>query len=211
MLKNYSNKDELLAAKKALSANRIDKLDYDLLKFPRYRISHVSTLLPSFNQRIELHVYSNETWITGNHSITATSDIPTQYFGSSTSSNDQKFPYGILNISILDEFNNLGITAWKFIFVLNFFTNLIGNYDNQYLKISEISPDRTEVKLSLIDKENQIGLSQIASYASSVRQTYENGNKNNPNVTETYILNFSQNNCAQFVNSVVVGEHLYVK
>ncbi len=211
MLKNYSNKDELLAAKKALSANRIDKLDYDLLKFPRYRISHVSTLLPSFNQRIELHVYSNETWITGNHSITATSDIPTQYFGSSTSSNDQKFPYGILNISILDEFNNLGITAGKFRFVLNFFTNLIGNYDNQYLKISEISPDRTEVKLSLIDKENQIGLSQIASYASSVRQTYENGNKNNPNVTETYILNFSQNNCAQFVNSVVVGEHLYVK
>ena len=161
MLKHYSNKDEILASKKALSARRIDPLDYDLLKFPSYRIAHTPVLQPSNIQRVELHVYSNDSWITGNHSVSTTSDIPTQYFGSRSTSNDRKFPYGIVNIDILNEFNNLGISSGNFKFVLNFFTNLIGNYDKQQLKIAEISPDRTEIKLSLIDKESDVSSSLL--------------------------------------------------
>jgi len=209
MLKQYSNKSQIIDSKQSLRATRLEKVDYDLLQYPPYRISYLPTLIPDSKQKIELHIYSAETWITGNHSINASNAIPNII--DPVTNESLQFPYGVLNIDIFNEFKSLGLTGGNFRFVLNFFKNCIGNYDNQFLKVSEISPDRTEVKLSLIDIENQTGLFELADFARSVRQTYVNNNTTEPNVTCNYLLNFSQNNCALIVNSVVVENHLYVK
>jgi len=208
MLTQYSNNSEILNSKKSIRATRLDKIDYDLLNYPPYRISYNPTLLPSTNQRVEFHVYSNDTWITGNHSINVSNNLPNII--DPISQQSLQFPYGVLNIDIFDQFKSLGITGGNFRFILNFFKNCIGDYNNPYLKISEISPDRTEVRLSLIDNENQNALSQLVNFISNVKQTFINNNST-PNVNCTYLLNFSQNECVNFVNSVVVGDQLYVK
>jgi len=209
MLNQYSNIDQILNSKESLNARRLDSVDYQLLDYPDYRISYNAQLDSTSTQKVEFHVYSNDTWITGNHSIQASSLSPN--ITDTETDTFIPFPFASLDINLYSEFNSLGLTAGNFRFVLNFFENLIGSYDNQHLKVSEISPDRTEVKLTLIDKNNQSALTQLVNYIDDVKQTDLNDNVVNPNVTETYLLNFSQNNCIQFVNSVVVGEHLYVK
>ena len=209
MLNQYSNIDQILNSKESLNARRLDSVDYELLDYPDYRISYNAQLNSTTSQKVEFHVYSNDTWITGNHSIQASSLSPN--IRDTETDTFITFPFASLDIDLYSEFNSLGLTAGNFRIVLNFFENLIGSYNNQYLKVSEISPDRTEVKLTLIDKNNQSALTQLVNYIDDVKQTQLNDNIVNPNVTETYLLNFSQNNCIQFVNSVVVGEHLYVK
>ena len=209
MLSQYSNINQILNSKESLNARRLNPIDYELLTYPDYRISYNSQLNSTSTQKVEFHVYSNDTWITGNHSIQASSLSPN--IRDTETDTFITFPFASLDINLYSEFNSLGLTAGNFRIVLNFFENLVGNYDNQYLKVSEISPDRTEVKLTLIDKKNQSALTQLINYIDNVKQTQLNNNIVNPNVTETYLLNFSQNNCIQFVNSVVVGEHLYVK
>lgn len=203
MLKQYSNIDQILNSKESLSAKRLPNVDYELLDYPDYRISYAPVLNTTSNQKTEFHIYSNNSWITGNHSIQSNNISP--------QIPNVTFPIPVLDINLYHEFESLGITGGNFRIVLNFFENLIGSYDNQYLKVSEISPDRTEIKLSLIDNTNQPALTQLVNFIDDVNQTQLNDNIINPNVTETYLLNFSQNNCIQFVNSVVVGSNLYVK
>ena len=175
MLKQYKNIDQVLAAEKSLKQ--------------------------SDEQRIELHVYSDNTWITGNHGIGIESKIP-QYRDNDTNK--------LINlnqpvaIDLYKQFENLKLTGGSYRFVLNFFKNLIGDYGQQYLRIDEISPDRTELRLRAINADNAKFLEQITDYIQNVKQTGRGYYK-------SYLLNFSRNKCVLFVNSVVIGEYLYVK
>ena len=108
-------------------------------------------------------------------------------------------------LDIYQELQDLKITNGNYKIAINFFENLIGEYDQQHLRIDEISPDRTEIRLKAIDVNDSNFITQISNYIETVNQTSTIG------YFQTYLLNFSRNQCVQFVNSVVIGEYLYVK
>jgi hypothetical protein len=201
MLTQYKNIKENENAK-SFSAERFDRIKLNLISYDPNSIYYVNENITSdINSKIELHVYSGETWLTGNHSV-QTSVAPSEAIDKNTNKSFRlENPIGI---DLYNELENLKLTAGNFRFVINFFKNLIGSFEQQHLQIDEISPDRTELRLRAIDPTDQKYLQQITSYIQNVRQT-------SASFYKSYLLNFSRNQCALFVNSVVNGEYLYVK
>lgn len=207
MLKQYKNLDEILNSDKSISGNRIQAKSKALLSYPlNSRIDFNPGMAPSSRNAFELHIYSDQTWLTGRHAIPNRSSSPpgAPFFDVDLNSN-VNFPSDLINIPLHDLFQGLQISSGQYRFVINFFQNWIGSYNEQYLKVDEISPDRTEIRLKAINKTNVGFLTQINSYINNVQQTSLTG------FAETFLLNFSRNQCFHFVNSVVLGEYLYIK
>jgi len=202
-LQQYKNINQILTAEKSISAERISKSKTEFLDFDsNERIFFNSDILKQDDgQQIELHIYSDTTWITGNHNVPIQTKIPEYVDKDTKKSINLNTP---IAIDINKQFEDLKINAGQYRIVLNFFKNLIGSYGKQYLRIDEISPDRTELRLRAINNDNSEFLQQITNYIQSVNQTGRGYYK-------SYLLNFSQNKCVTFVNSVVIGEYLYVK
>ncbi len=204
MLTQYKNIDQIQLASGSLSAERLSRSKTEFVSFDAEDVIYFNTEInkQTDDKRIELHIYADDTWITGNHRVQLQTKIP-EYRNKQTNELI-KFPAQPLAINIYKEFENLKLTSGTFRIAVNFFKNLIGSYDLQHLRIDEISPDRTEVRLRAIDANNPQFLQQITTYIDTVKQTTDRFYKN-------YLLNFSRNNCVLFVNSVVIGEYLYVK
>ena len=202
MLNQYKNIEEIKTAKGAVSADRINRTKKEFLSYDLQQtyFSNKDILNVTNDSRLELHVYSGDNWITGNHKISFRTKIP--------KFRDQKnnlinIDSGI-GIDLYSQLQSLKLTSGKFKFAINFFKNLIGSYEHQHLRIDEISPDRTEIRLRAIDDQDPEFLQQITKYIQTVDQT--------GSITyKTYLLNFSRNQTILFVNSVVIGEYLYVK
>jgi hypothetical protein len=207
MLNQYKNSDQIQDSRLAISADRYPITTKNLFKSAGY--SYVPEITTNADgSRVELHLYSSDAWLTGNHWTDLEPTTPV-YFDSTGL--QYTFNSSPVVIDIARQLRDLDIQTGNYTIIVNFFKNLIGSYEEQYLKIEEISPDRTELKLRLIDSENQTALQQIVSFAENVNQTLA-GRPTGPNYfNKTYLLNFSQNKTAIFVNSVVVGEYLYVK
>ena len=228
MLTQYKNINQIEASKKSISAERFSANELQLLAYPTSTNKY--PIIPditnnSGDTRLELHVYSNQTWITGNHRVQQLTKLP-KFVDKQTNktirlSNPVAF-------DIRKEFDNLKLANGNFKIVVNFFKNLIGNYEQQYLVIDEISPDRTEIRLRAIDESNPIYLQQITNYISNVDQLktinteiYPVSSAKNqqqtfttlssPAIHKTYLLNFSRNQNFEFVNSVSVNGFLYIK
>jgi len=204
MLTQYKNIEQIQTASGSISAERLSRSKTEFASFDAEEAIYFNTEInkQTEDQRVEMHVYAGDTWITGNHRIQLDTKIP-EYRNKQT--NDViKFPTQPLAINLYDEFERLKLTSGTFRIAVNFFKNLIGSYDLQHLRIDEISPDRTEIRLRAIDADDPQFLTQITSYAQTVKQTTNRFYKN-------YLLNFSRNNCVLFVNSVVIGEYLYIK
>ena len=203
MLTQYKNIKQLQTASGSISAERLSTSKTEFASFED-EIVYFNTDInkQDDSQRVEMHVYAGDTWITGNHKVQLQTKIP-EYRNKQTNKLIQ-FPAQPLAIDLYNEFNQLKLSAGAFRIAVNFFKNLIGNYDQQYLRVDEISPDRTEIRLRAIDADNPDYLTQITSYIQTVKQTTDTYYKN-------YLLNFSRNSCVLFVNSVVIGEYLYVK
>jgi len=203
MLTQYKNIKQIQTASGSISAERLSTSKTEFASFED-EIVYFNTDInkQDDSQRVEMHVYAGDTWITGNHKVQLQTKIP-EYRNKQTNKLIQ-FPAQPLAIDLYNEFNQLKLSAGAFRIAVNFFKNLIGNYDQQYLRVDEISPDRTEIRLRAIDADNPDYLTQITSYIQTVKQTTDTYYKN-------YLLNFSRNNCVLFVNSVVIGEYLYVK
>ena len=203
MLTQYKNINQIQTASGSISAERLSTSKTEFASFED-EIVYFNTDInkQDDSQRVEMHVYAGDTWITGNHKVQLQTKIP-EYRNKQTNKLIQ-FPAQPLAIDLYNEFNQLKLSAGAFRIAVNFFKNLIGNYDQQYLRVDEISPDRTEIRLRAIDADNPDYLTQITSYIQTVKQTTDTYYKN-------YLLNFSRNNCVLFVNSVVIGEYLYVK
>jgi len=203
MLNQYKNIDQIMSADKSVSAERISKSKTEFLDFDaNEQIFFNSDILKQDSgQQIELHVYANTTWITGNHNVNIQSKIPEYRDKDTKKSINLNSP---IAIDIYKQFEDLKINTGQYRIVLNFFKNLIGSYGKQHLRIDEISPDRTELRLRAINDNNSEFLEQITNYIQTVNQTGQGYYK-------SYLLNFSQNKCITFVNSVVIGEYLYVK
>ena len=214
MLTQYKNNEQILTAQGAISAERYPQKLLNLFETDYY--SYIPDPLISqqpADHRTELHIYSGETWITGNHLI---QHVPTStYFDASGTQLTLNQP---VSIDIYNQFESLGVNLGNYRIVLNFFKNLIGSFEEQYLKIDEISPDRTELKLRLIDSANTSALQQLAEFADTIQNSNAQTAVGNsagfislPFQHRTFLLNFSRNEMVHFVNSVVVGEYLYVK
>jgi|TARA_R110002012_G_scaffold52195_3_gene134132 hypothetical protein len=202
MLTQYKNIDQILSAKQSLSAQRLDST---LLQ----TIDTNKEIPVSFNDNIinkstvEFHIYSGDTWVTGQHKNNSLLQVPV-YFDSITK-NQIQFLSEPFVLDINKSLQDLKINDGTYKLAVNFFKNLIGNYEEQYLRIDEISPDRKEIKLRALDSSNSNFVEQITNYIETVNQTVESG------YFKKYLLNFSRNQCVQFVNSVVIDEYLYVK
>ena len=203
MLTQYKNITDIKSTTKSISANRIDKAKLDVISYSTEQPIFFNTDIvnSATDSRLELHVYVDDAWITGNHKIQLQRKVP-QYIDKTTNKS-----ISIINpiaVDIFSEFEKLKLTSGNFRFAINFFKNLIGSYERQHLRIDEISPDRTEIRLRAIDDEDPEFLQQITNYIQTVDQTSAEFHK-------TYLLNFSRNQCVLFVNSVVIGDYLYVK
>ena len=204
MITQYKNIEQIQQATGSVSAERLSSSKTEYVSFDAEEAIYFNTNINQQleNQRVELHVYADDVWITGNHRISLQNKIP-EYRNKQTNALI-KFPVQPLAIDLYNEFDKLKLTSGTFRFAINFFKNLIGNYERQHLRIDEISPDRTEIRLRAIDATDPEFLNQITTYIQTVKQTTSRYYKN-------YLLNFSRNNCVLFVNSVVLGEYLYVK
>ena len=204
MLTQYKNIEQIQTASGSISAERLSRSKTEFASFDAEEAIYFNTEInkQDESQRVEMHVYADDTWITGNHRIQLQTKIP-EYRNIQTNALIQ-FPSQPLAINLYNEFDKLKLTSGTFRIAVNFFKNLIGSYDQQHLRIDEISPDRTEIRLRAIDADDTQFLQQITQYIRTVKQTTDTFYKN-------YLLNFSRNNCVLFVNSVVVGEYLYVK
>jgi len=204
MITQYKNIDQIKNSTKSVAASRISKSRTEFFSYDaEKRIFPVPEIVNQLvDNKIELHVYSGDAWLTGNHSVTQQTKIP-EYRDKQTNQLIT-FPSKPVAIDLYDEFNKLKLTAGNFKIVVNFFKNLIGSYEQQHLRIDEISPDRTEIRLRAIDDTNPEFLTQITKYIQTVRPTSSRFHK-------TYLLNFSRNQNAVVVNTVVIGDYVYVK
>ena len=203
MLSQYKNTAQINSAINSVSADRFDRTKSEFFAYDLQEsiVSNKDIINVTDASRIEMHVYTADTWITGNHKIQFQTKLP-EFKDSVT--NKTIIVDSAIGIDIYSEFNKLNLTAGTFRVAINFFKNLIGSYEQQHLRIDEISPDRTEIRLRAIDDEHPEFLEQITSYIKNVRQT-------SATYYKPYLLNFSNNQCILFVNSVVIGEYLYVK
>ena len=200
MLDQYKNIEQLKTAKKSFSVERLPAFKTQL-----FSVDSIETYVPNttiLDNNIEFHIYSDTSYVTGKHKIDFLDTIP-EYKDKITNRTIQ-INAGI-GIDLYKQFEDLQITSGNYNIVLNFFKNLIGNFDRQHLRIDEISPDRKEIRLRAINNTDVEFLNQITNYIQTVNQTINGG------LHKTYLLNFSRNQCVQFINSVVVGEYLYVK
>ena len=202
MLTQYKNIEEINTAKKAVSVDRFGTLKRNFFAYDanNHFISNTNIVTPNYNIQTELHIYSGDNWVTGNHKIVPQTKIP-QFKKPDGSKLDLTNPIGI---NLVSELKSLKLSSGNFKFAINFFENLIGSYDRQHLRIDEISPDRKEIRLRAINNEDPEFLQQITNYINTVDQTGDD-------FYHSYLLNFSRNQCILFVNSVVIGEYLYVK
>jgi hypothetical protein len=185
MLMQYKNINEIKSATKSISGERIDRTKTEFISYDANEsvYSNKDIVNVTDDNRIELHVYAGESWLTGNHKIQFQSKIP-EYRDKITNQVIQID--SALGIDIYSQFDQLKLTAGEFRIAINFFKNLIGSYELQHLRIDEISPDRTELRLRAIDDENPEFLQQITNYIQTVNHTSDTFYK-------TYLLNFSRN------------------
>jgi hypothetical protein len=204
MLKQYKNIDQLNTTSKSISAERIDTSKTKFFSYDENtRIYQVPEIVNQLDDtRVEFHTYSGDAWITGNHRVQLQSKIP-QYRNKTTNELIQ-LPSKPVAIDLFNEFKQLRLTSGNFRIAINFFKNLIGSYEQQYLRIDEISPDRTEIRLRAIDDTDSVFLHQLTTYIQTVNHTSSTYYK-------SYLLNFSRNQTALFVNSVVIGDYVFIK
>lgn len=199
MLQQYKNIDSILSSTVGQTATRLpDTVQVTTQLYYDTELSQHGSEI-----RWELHLYRNQTWATGDHDITQwaepivrinpATELPIQFAAQPIAFNIS--PY-------IQAFN---ITQGEFRIVVNSFKNLIGSYESPKIRIEEISPDRTEIKLRAIDVDDVDFRTQMSSFAANICQTKPNENY------RTFLLNFSRNKTIHFVNSVVVGQFLYVK
>ena len=213
MLTQYKNIDKILNAKTSISGERFvdskkSKFKYADILYPVSRNIEVNTP----NANIELHIYANDTWITGNHTVKTTPAV-TNNIKDPVTGQTINFNSVPVTIDLYKELDALKINGGKFRFVVNFHKNLIGNYSTQHLAIEQISDDRTELKLYSFNSDTQLYKQQLNRFIQTTANGKQTANVLNgkTNVYKSYLLNFSRNRNITFVNSVVVGDDVYVK
>lgn len=96
-----------------------------------------------------------------------------------------------IQVNPIQDINKLGYTYGEYFITYNFFTNILLSNNNNPFYISEISPSRTEIKISSLDIEYQELQNSFIEYIVT---------KNNRNYYSDFILNFGNNRYVIGVN-----------
>ena len=207
MLTQYKNIDDILASSKPINGKRINVRKNSIQQFVDEEVVELlDTELPA---NCEMHIYSGKTWITGEHVVKL--DL------TATNPAGQVQLYNPVRIPVLKTVQDTKLVTGTYQICTNFFTDILGTYKEQYLTIQEISPDRTEVKLRLIynNLTEPTVKTQLINFVNTVSKTQTRKLKSDDNKSinyfTSYLLNFSRNQCVSFVNSVVIGDFIYVK
>jgi hypothetical protein len=200
MLTQYKNKDLLNKS----GAEYVTRFDSTADKLLIKNIDIINYSVPS----VEMHIYSTDTWITGDHAVTI--NHTNENLIDPLTKQKYKFNGTVISYNVENAFKKLNLTSGKFRYVVNFFKNVIGSYDKQYLYIEEISPDRLEVKLRITSDIDSTGTDQYVKHALKFTDTPQTDTIKFPIYTQ-YLLNFSRNKTVAYVNSVFIDETLYVK
>ena len=141
MISQYKNSSKLLSANNAVGAERFSFNEQQLFSYLKEQYTEVPQIAAAEDDiRLELHVYSADKWITGEHRIQQFSANPKRIDSVTKKQIELSVPIGI---NLKDELDKLKIVTGNYKFAINFFRNLIGDYVLQHLRIEEISPDRT--------------------------------------------------------------------
>ena len=200
MLTQYTNKDTFNKS----GADYASRFELSADKLIIKNVNIVNYTVPS----VEMHIYSADKWVTGDHTVIVDHSIPDLV--SSETGLPYKFNGNIISYNLKNTLNKLNLTAGNFRFVVNFFKDLIGSYNQQFLYIDEISPDRTELKLRVTNDINGNGVKQFVDYAFKFTIAPSTDTKEFP-IYNQYLLNFSQNQTVAYVNSVVIDDTIYIK
>jgi len=210
MISKFKNIDKILESNQAIQGQHFLDKEVSLFSSPsdKYRWKNNIWADDASKNGIEFHVYSGDTWITGNHRVDIKPETQTT-FTNPENLNEFRLQATPWQINLFEQFNELDIQQGEYRIALNFFTNLIGSYESQKLKIDEISPDRTELRLRAINPDDSEFLDQITSYIQDVGNIVDQ--LTTSDTYRTLLVNFSRNQTAVFTNSVVIGEYVYVK
>ena len=159
MLTQYKNIRQIYSAPASISADRIDnrKLQFTSKDINSSFYPEVS-IGKGLDSVLEFHIYTGNDWLSGQHRVNLVQKLPSFKNKETNATISLDNPIGI---DISKIFKDLKLTAGNFRIVVNFFKNLIGSYERQHLRIDEISPDRTELRLRAIDDADPEFLQQI--------------------------------------------------
>ena len=131
MLTQYKNIQQIGSATNAIVAQRLNNQQLDLLSYAPNQRKYIPVNTIKENDgdsRIELHVYSANSWLSGTHQVQQITKIP-EYTDLIT---NQKIDlYNSIAIDLRKEFDALKISAGSLRIAVNFFKNLIGSYEQQ--------------------------------------------------------------------------------
>ena len=210
MLNQYTNIEEIKSLQSPKRGERVTDKTAGLLSDVgnfKYELVDLAAFYGS-----EIHIYSGENWITGNHFVNffpkGDPTLLPKFSDTITAQNQFDFELP-MNSAVSFNLNNFlesqKISSGNYKFVINFFDTIFGNADNQYLKVDEISPDRTEIRLKAINKKSVTFLQLINQYINTINQT------SIPGFLKRYLINFGRNKTFEYINSVVIGEFIYIK
>ena len=119
MLTQYKNINQIQTASGSISAERLSTSKTEFASFED-EIVYFNTDInkQDDSQRVEMHVYAGDTWITGNHKVQLQTKIP-EYRNKQTNKLIQ-FPAQPLAIDLYNEFNQLKLSAGLFVLLLIF-------------------------------------------------------------------------------------------
>lgn len=180
----YTNIEEILSTNNSIRGTRIDvNQDRKIIvpKLEPYVPAHTSEGIES----VEIHAFLLNTAY-----IASTYDVNTWKIDTDVSAQKRK-----ISLDIHRDLGSHGLKlpAGTYKVVYNFFRNIIGSYSSSTkLFISEISDDRTELKLSLVSPTDTVGLQALQEFVLS----YLKPSKYLPPI----ILNFGENKILDVIN-----------
>ena len=132
MLSQYKNITQITSAINSVSAERFDQTKRKFFEEEIFLNLDINTDA----SRIEMHVYTSDSWITGNHKLQSQTKLPEF---KDVVTNKTIHVNNAIGIDIYSEFNKLNLTSGTFRIAINFFKNLIGSYEQQHL-LSALTP-----------------------------------------------------------------------
>lgn len=180
----YKNIDEILKSNLPIRGVRTSLDDLKLLK-------RTPPLVPSIDPTtdvVEFHTFlSNGAYLNSLYNVdTWKLEPPLQ--GSSSP---------IISLDLHRDFDKGENPSGEYKIVYNFLRNIIGSYDVPKMFISKISSDRTELELTLIDRNSQSDQSLLSSFVLSYLKSKE--------ILPNVVLNFGENKIIDVINLISDG------
>ena len=206
---NYKNRNEILnfigpKYGNRFSENHLNSLKGDLLQTQFGQNVYGHNIIESYGQakdidRVELHVYTEAgQYIGSDHSVTNWSlDV-------------NKDKLRVVTVDFHNDIRRLNLTNGKFKIVYNFNRNYVGSYESDNkLFIKDISNSRRELKVSLVNPDDNHALNQMKRFATIVvNNRYNLVSSYDPNAEQKQIemnMNFGNNNIFKIINMKMVN------